>query len=336
MTASGWPLSSKVARDQKVKELNRTGVLASLGDTEKLSVIEAIRLSRSFGFSLFEAAKEMADQSPQRKTKPLSDVVDRYCKFYQGSRKSAYTINSAIQAVTMFENLSGSRLAVGEITKEMVEAFAFRKGLAASTRNNYLRRMNTFLAWCAKEGEIDSNPTANSEKEEVILGEPGLFEPSDVRRLLDTALSVDPALLTYLAIGFFLGVRVAEIKRLQPRDINLTDNLLTVRRGKNGRKRTMKINDTARAWMKAGKPMRLENLRKRLYSVLEGAEVAWVQNGMRHSFASYHVAKYRNPGELALSMGHIGNISVLYAHYLDASITSEAGDSFWSVLPVNR
>lgn len=48
---------SKVARDQKVKELNRTGVLASLGDTEKLSVIEAIRLSRSFGFSLFEAAR---------------------------------------------------------------------------------------------------------------------------------------------------------------------------------------------------------------------------------------------------------------------------------------
>jgi integrase len=57
----------------------------------------------------------------------------------------------------------------------------------------------------------------------------------------------------------------------------------------------------------------------------------WPSNCLRHSFASYHLAHFRDPKELALEMGHTRS-EILFRHYRELVRPSEA-EKFWRIVP---
>jgi hypothetical protein len=61
------------------------------------------------------------------------------------------------------------------------------------------------------------------------------------------------------------------------------------------------------------------------------AIVHWLPNACRHSFASYHLAHFRDPRELALEMGHTRS-EVTFRHYRELVRPSEA-QKFWRIVP---
>ena len=50
-----------------------------------------------------------------------------------------------------------------------------------------------------------------------------------------------------------------------------------------------------------------------------------------HSYASYHLAHFRNASDLALQLGH-QNTEVLFAHYREL-VTPEAAARYWEIQP---
>ena len=56
----------------------------------------------------------------------------------------------------------------------------------------------------------------------------------------------------------------------------------------------------------------------------------WPQNGLRHSFASYHYAKYRNENETAALMGN--SPQMVFAHYRELVRPAQA-EAFFGLLP---
>ena len=60
----------------------------------------------------------------------------------------------------------------------------------------------------------------------------------------------------------------------------------------------------------------------------------WPNNALRHSFASYHLAKFRNADELALEMGHSNN-SLIFANYREL-VLPDTAEAYWSLLPERR
>lgn len=58
----------------------------------------------------------------------------------------------------------------------------------------------------------------------------------------------------------------------------------------------------------------------------------WPHDGTRHSFASYHIAAFDDPGKCALLLGHGGNPRMLYTHYLGLATKAEA-ERFWGIRP---
>ena len=71
---------------------------------------------------------------------------------------------------------------------------------------------------------------------------------------------------------------------------------------------------------------------KMLRETMDAAKIKqWVNNGLRHSFASYHLAKWNNAGLLALEMGHTTN-ELIFAHYRALVHESEA-EKYWAVFP---
>ena len=60
-------------------------------------------------------------------------------------------------------------------------------------------------------------------------------------------------------------------------------------------------------------------------------ELEWPENGLRHSFASYHLAHFRNAAVLALEMGHVSP-HVLFAHYREVTTPADAA-RYWQIVP---
>ena len=58
----------------------------------------------------------------------------------------------------------------------------------------------------------------------------------------------------------------------------------------------------------------------------------WPKDCLRHSYGSYHLAKFQHSGQTAEFMGH-ENPDMLYKHYRD--VIKEQGDidAFWDFVP---
>src|SRR5262249_59596050 len=57
----------------------------------------------------------------------------------------------------------------------------------------------------------------------------------------------------------------------------------------------------------------------------------WPDNALRHSFASYHVAKFRDAKGLALEMGHTDS-GMLFNHYR-ALVRPREAERYWNIRP---
>jgi hypothetical protein len=53
-------------------------------------------------------------------------------------------------------------------------------------------------------------------------------------------------------------------------------------------------------------------------------------NAARHSFGTYHLFHFRDPGETAIQLGHKGNPSMLWEHYANSAAEEHAG-AFWEI-----
>ena len=58
----------------------------------------------------------------------------------------------------------------------------------------------------------------------------------------------------------------------------------------------------------------------------------WPDNGMRHSFGSYHFAKHNNGALTATEMGHRGETRTLFSHYR-ALVRPKEAERFWKIKP---
>ncbi len=58
----------------------------------------------------------------------------------------------------------------------------------------------------------------------------------------------------------------------------------------------------------------------------------WLRDGLRHTFATYHLAYHRDPGRTAFEMGHRGNADLVFEHYRQLAKRSDA-TLFWKIMP---
>jgi integrase len=58
----------------------------------------------------------------------------------------------------------------------------------------------------------------------------------------------------------------------------------------------------------------------------------WPDNALRHSFASYHVAHFKDAKALALEMGHTDS-GILFNHYR-ALVKPKEAARYWNIRPL--
>jgi integrase len=73
--------------------------------------------------------------------------------------------------------------------------------------------------------------------------------------------------------------------------------------------------------------------RKKLKQLRERSKITkWPDNGLRHSFGSYHVACFQNPNMTALQMGH-STKDTLFNYYRNSRIRKKDAEAYWKLTP---
>ncbi len=216
-------------------------------------------------------------------------------------------------------------------------------GMKPSAKNAFLRVLSALFSWCAEVPRqwMKENPAQHVPKESVGGAEVQTFSAGDTSRILHACIQ-DSELLTYHVLGFFGGIRPEELEHTAWDYINLKEKaiVLPAKVTKTGSRRVIEINNTLAEWLRwltsrfgiqQGPIVSLVNLRARLRTVREAANVTWIQDGMRHTYASSWLAIHKDEHRLRDNLGH-KSADELWDHYHKATTRPEAS-KFWKVLP---
>ncbi|HSS17117.1 MAG TPA: tyrosine-type recombinase/integrase [Candidatus Dormibacteraeota bacterium] len=204
-----------------------------------------------------------------------------------------------------------------------------------TTRNNFRRVLVSTFNFARTRGYCVENPAAKSAKAKQIDSPVGILSVEELARLLENAPS---DLISYVAIGAFTGLRSAELERLDWKEIDLQSGLIevTASKAKSARRRFVKIQPNLARWLQPhaqlsgnvtppGYRMLLESARE------QAGITEWPQNALRHSFASYHLARFNDAALLALELGHT-NSNLVFQHYRQL-VKPKQAERYWKIAP---
>ena len=229
---------------------------------------------------------------------------------------------------------------VAHITPADIEA-AFG-GVPPSSRQILGKMLNAVLNHSIKRDWLVINPMAKVDRIPVIKGETTTLTPAQATALMRTA-ERHPEFIPYHAIALFAGVRPYELERLTWGEVDLVEGHITITaaQSKTNRRRIVPIEPNLKAWLEravslgvktAGPIVSQKNLRSRLGDLRKEAGFAdWVQDVMRHSYASNWLAQNEDINRLTLALGHTSP-TMLWKHYHRATKRTDAA-LYWSIMP---
>jgi integrase len=229
-----------------------------------------------------------------------------------------------------------SEIAPAELEAEM-------DGMTPAVRNAFLRNLRAVFNFGVKRGWLESNPVSRLDFEKIKRGEVVALSPYEAKALIYAAEKNDHDLLPYHALALFAGVRPLELQRLEWQHIDLVEGHIEITSAvsKTGRRRIIDIESNLAEWLNyyiatygeaVGKVTPMMNLRSRLREVRKAAGLnQWIQDVMRHSYASYWLAQHGDINRLTLQMGH-ESADMLWKHYHKASKRKDAA-FYWKITP---
>lgn len=227
---------------------------------------------------------------------------------------------------------------IASVTVEELDNWLRDLPLSPKSRVNYRTNIGVLFSYATKRRMIDSNPILHTARPKLPDNPPEIFAEDELRALLEAAQRTEPSVVPMLAIGAFAGLRDAEIKRLDWREVDLARGHIevTAAKAKSARRRIVPIQSNLAAWLRpysgmkgrvvpAGARSKIERVRK------AAGLTHWPNNGLRHSFASYRLAAIHDAPRVASELGHTSP-QMLYSTYRELVLPEEA-ERYWKIAP---
>ena len=205
---------------------------------------------------------------------------------------------------------------VSSQTAHKVSASQFNKG------RSFLHAIFEFAIrreWC------DKNPIKLIERKKVVEKEIIPLKLSETKRLIKTARNESPKYAMVAALLVYAGIRPREVRKLSWRDIDTEENTITVRSqcSKTGGVRHVEISPVLNSLLIVNKSETHSSVcpadwqrRWRKIRDNSGFKGHWVQDVLRHTYASYFTKRYSDLPRLQLNMGH-HDLSLLRSRYVN-------------------
>jgi integrase len=331
-----------VLQQKLIQQENYGTAGLSFNDRQRAEYLECTEKLEPFGATIRDAVNfYLPHLSALKRTKTAAELVDELLKVKEADGASERYLSDLRSRLTQFSDSFDGK-PVAEITvpqiDEWLRSLADKetgKRLSPVTRNNFRRVLIVAFNFAKENGYCVGNPAERSAKAKVIETAVGIFTIDQTARLLESA----PAeLVPYVAIGAFAGLRRAELERLDWKEVDLQSGLIevTASKAKSARRRFVKIQTNLAKWLQPYAQLSGNvtpaNYRELLDAAREAAGIQdWPQNALRHSFASYHLARFNDAAALSLELGHT-NSNLVFQHYRQL-VKPKQAERYWKIVP---
>jgi integrase len=270
---------------------------------------------------------------------PIKGLTEKWQAFKFTDTTLSNKTKIEIRSYARFIRSKWGTLKPDDLKKNEIDLLLRGLKISNNTRRKYLRYIRMFFAWVRDEHIITANPT------DGIFYKPDdfnadFYDVSTTKHLLRHVVDNEKDLIGYYALLTFAGLRPSEGARVQWQDYNAKVNELYVRKGKTNARHII-LEPVAVEWMKyhrehtaQGKPFidlyALDNREKRIREAVLNGE--WIQDGLRHGFATYYKSKIQSIEKTADYMGN--SMDVVKRHY-QRTIPADECLQFWSLNPEN-
>lgn len=287
--------------------------------------------------------------------KTLTDAADFYLNHLEATSRSV-SIEQAVSELLQNRRSSGAserycyemhlklkRFAksfsgriLADISTADIDNWLESLSLAPGSRNTFRRDLQTLFSFGITRRYCTGNPAACAARAKEVDEEIGILSVSEIARLMEAA---SDEMVPFWAIGAFAGVRRAEIERMDWSDIDFDEALIEVkaRHSKTGARRHIPMQPNLIAWLlpyqKQSGSLCPPSLRLQVDLDREraGLKQKWPRNALRHSFGSYHLARFNDAPALALQMGNSPDI--IFKHYRKLVKPRDA-EKYWQIAPL--
>ena len=213
-----------------------------------------------------------------------------------------------------------SELSVSECEEWLNAAFATN-----SQFNKARAMLHGLFEFALRREWCDKNPIKRIERKKVIEREILPLKLAETRRLIKTAQLESPSCGVVAALLVYTGIRPREVRRLTWRDIDTEEKSITVRSqcSKTGGVRQVEIPPVLNRLLISRKSENSSHIcptdwqrRWRKIRDTSGFRGRWIQDILRHTYASFHAKRYADLPRLQLNMGHRDQ-SLLRSRYVN-------------------
>ena len=255
---------------------------------------------------------------------------------------------------------------VSDLLADHLRELIFTKARSAVTSDNVRRAFSSFFTWAVEHRYCASSPMAAIKPLKTKRDEPEPLTVAQARRLLhEAAAHRNGAVLPYVALSLFAGLRPTELARIQWADIDLEGGTITIgaklatmrqrrivelvclpQAGKDRTGQNLPANLSAWLLPHAVRrtPIRGVNWRKDFDAVKSAAGWGtpspkqpdlkpWTQELLRHTAISNHLALFQHEGKTAAWARNSPDI--IQRHY-QGLVKSADAVAFWSIVPDDK
>jgi integrase len=332
--------------DQKLVEQENYGTAGvSFSERYRAEYLECAEALQPFGATIRDAVKfYIPHLQAMKRSCTAAQLADELLKVKEADGASERYMGDLRSRLNHFsETFDGKTIA--EITSTEIDEWLRSlsdketgKRLSPITRNNFRRVLIVAFNFARDRGYCLENPAAKTAKAKVVEGIVGILTVDETIRLLQKA---NAEIIPYIAIGAFAGLRRAELEQLDWKEIDLQSGLIEVvaSKAKSARRRFVRIQPNLAKWLqphaRLSGNVAPPKYRELLDSAREAAKIEeWPHNALRHSFASYHLARFNDAAALALELGHT-SAHLVFQHYRQLVRPKEA-DRYWNIMPATH
>lgn len=214
-----------------------------------------------------------------------------------------------------------------EFTIADCEAWLSETFTTASQFNKARTMLHGVFEFAFRREWCDKNPVKLIGRRRIIEREISPLSFPQIKNLLKTAkMPKHKECLPAIGLLMFAGVRPREVHRLTWKDIDLEENSITIHSlcSKTGGVRQVEICSSLKRLLapfaNGQKNERIcpKNWQKRWRDIRNdsGFKNVWVQDILRHTYASYHAKRFKDLPRLQLNMGHY-DLSLLRSRYVN-------------------
>ncbi|MGA2247689.1 MAG: tyrosine-type recombinase/integrase [Verrucomicrobiota bacterium] len=221
---------------------------------------------------------------------------------------------------------------VHTIRAPQVQDFLLELKLSARSMNNYRMSISNLFTHAKLRGHAasDFDPLANIPWSKEADGEVEIYSPDELKLILEHARH---AMIPYLALAAFAGLRQAEVAQLDWNEVK--DDHIVVMGGisKTKTKRHVPILANLSEWLRpfrqsSGRVVPYDNVTNQLGKLAGDAKIKWKHNGLRHLFGSHRLAAEKDPATVSYEMGN--SVSMVFKHY--RKVVTEIQATRWFAL----